>query len=211
MGTDSKPTTTKQQQHWITYVQNVYAFTKGNTADEEIMRNIEKQVDITDDMVFSFRDKLISFIYNSGVNVEKLGLPVQEQEEIIKESYTKEYKIGNRVIYETTETKVDIRGRKDITELIARNATHVYCWGCTSLTKLNLPVATYVNCWGCTSLTNLNLPVATTVNCGSCTSLTNLDLPVATYVYCGGCICPLTKLELPVATYCKLWWLYIPC
>ena len=124
----------------------------------------------------------ISLLAGGGVATTK-----QEKLETISKSYTHIYKINNRVICETTETEVDISGRKDITELIAPNATYVNCCGCTKLTKLELPAATTVSCYNCTKLSKLELPAATTVNCCGCTQLTKLELPVATYVYCGGC------------------------
>lgn len=78
--------------------------------------------------------------------------PIDKIPEFETISKTHVYKIGDRVIYETTDIFVDISGRKDITELIAPNANTVYCINCTNLTKLELPKATYVNCIGCESI-----------------------------------------------------------
>lgn len=180
---EQKTKFTKSEKIWVTYIQNVYSFTQGLSCDENMMRSIEEQVDITD--IFYFRDKLITFVYDCGLNVSKLGLPEKSGNNIVYELYARVRKINNRLIYETTEKILDIIGRTDITEIIAPNATYAYCRDCKLLTKLELPVALTVHCYGCTQLTELGAPVASTVCCDGCPRL-KLKLPVADYVYCNG-------------------------
>lgn len=116
------------------------------------------------------------------------------------ETITHLYKIGDRVIYETTETEVDIRNLANITEIIAHNAVRVDCYGCPDLIKLDLPVVNYLNCNGCLKLTELELPLAITVYCMCCKSLRKIKLPNAIHVDCAGCN-KLTKLEVPATTF----------
>lgn len=72
------------------------------------------------------------------------------------------------LIYENTNTSINISGMPIIGELRTLFNGSFSCQSCTSLTTLSAPSATELYCYYCTSLTMLNAPLSTFLDCDGC-------------------------------------------
>ena len=98
------------------------------------------------------------------------------------------------LIYEKTNTVINLDGMPIIGELKTLHEGDFYCNNCTSLTTLSAPMAFNLNCYNCTSLTTLSAPMASSLGCEGCTSLTTLSAPMATELNCSGCALTATSI-----------------
>lgn len=115
-------------------------------------------------------------------------------------------KLGDRLIYETTEKSIATYrgGMADITDIIAPNATYISCQGASKLKNIIAPKIETLDCSFCSSIKSINLPNVRSLICSYCCGLKYLYMPSVIYLEATDNK-SLEALNLPSAQniYCK--------